>query len=290
MYLQGWHHFKHFSVNNLQMAIRFGQRALEIDPRYARAWALIARCQGALRRRGQLQESGLSAAEKALSLDPSLAEAHVAKGRVLSDLGRYDEAVAEYVEALRLDPDSSEARVAFGLTCKQFGDYQAAMEHFECASRLNEENYLVWGNLSQIYQALGREDEGRHAASRALACIEKEVALHPDNALAMVWGIGTLIQLGDNERAKDWISRTFIIEPDDAIIHYNLACNFAQMNELDRSLDLLESCAHKISATVVVNNLKHDSDLAPLRNHPRYQALLAREEARLAAAQAKQKS
>jgi adenylate cyclase len=181
MYLQGWHHFKHFSVNNLQMAIRFGQRALEIDPCYARAWALIARCQGALRRRGQLQESGLAAAEKALSLDLSLAEAHVAKGRVLSDLGRYDEAVAEYVEALRLDPDSSEARVAFGLTCKQFGDYQAAMEHFECASRLNEENYLVWGNLSQIYQALGREDERRHAASRALACIEKEVALHPDN-------------------------------------------------------------------------------------------------------------
>ena len=75
MYLQGWHHFRHYSANNLQMAIRFGQRALEIDPRYARAWALIARCQGALRLRGQLQESGIAAVEKALSLDPGLAEA-----------------------------------------------------------------------------------------------------------------------------------------------------------------------------------------------------------------------
>ena len=288
MYLQGWHHFKHYSANNLQMAIRFGQRALEIDPRYARAWALIARCQGALRLRGQLQESGIAAVENALSLDPSLAEAHVAKGFVLSHLGRYDEAVAEYAEALRLDPDSSEARFDFGLTCKEFGDYQAAMAHFECASRLNGEDYLVWSNLSQIYQALGREDEGRHAARRSLACIEKEVALHPDNALPMVWGIGNLIHLGDNERAKDWISRTFIIEPDDAFTHYNLACDFALMNELDRSLELLESCAHKISASVVVNYLKHDSDLAPLRNHPRYQALIACEEARLAAAQAKQ--
>ena len=37
------------------------------------------------------------------------------------------------------------------------------------------------------------------------------------------------------------------------------------MNELDRSLELLESCAHKISPSVVVNYLKHDSDLAPLR-------------------------
>ena len=105
----------------------------------------------------------------------------------------------------------------------------------------------------------------------------------------MVWGIGNLIQLGDNERAKDWISRTFIIEPDDGMIHYNLACSFAQMNELDRSLELLEACAHKISAAVVVNWLKHDSDLAHLHSHPRYQTLIAREEARLAAAQAKQR-
>src|SRR5215471_1599824 len=102
----------------------------------------------------------------------------------------------------------------------------------------------------------------------------------------MVWGIGNLIQLGNNERAKDWISRTFIVEPDDGMIHYNLACSLTQMNELDRSLELLESCAHKISAAVVVNWLKHDSDLAPLHGHPRYQALIAREEARAAAAAA----
>jgi adenylate cyclase len=113
--------------------------------------------------------------------------------------------------------------------------------------------------------------------------IEKEIALHPDNVLAMVWGIGNLIHLGEKERAKEWISRTFIIEPDDAMIHYNLACCFAQMNELDQALDLLESSTRKMSA-IVADWLKHDSDLAPLRGHPRYQALIAREEARLAAA------
>jgi adenylate cyclase len=164
IYLQGRYHFEHYGAKNLQMAIRFGQRALEIDPHYARAWALIALCQTSLCLRGQLQESGLAAAEKALSLDPTLAEAHVARGRVLSDLGRYDEAIAEYGEALHLDPDSHEARFNFGRTCKQFGDYQAAMEHYECASRLDEEDYLVWSNLAHIYTVLAREDEGKDAA------------------------------------------------------------------------------------------------------------------------------
>jgi len=288
MYLQGWYSYEHHSAKNLQMAIRFAGRALEIDPRYARAWALIAKCQASLRLRGDVQESGLSAADRALELDPTLAEAHVARGRVLRDLGRYPEAVAEFETALRLDPDSSEARFNFGLTCKQFGDYHAAVEHLERAARLDEEDYGIWGNLAQVYQALGRDDEGKYAARRALTCIEKEVALHPDNALAMVFGIGSLIHLGDNERAKEWISRTFIIEPDDAMVHFNLACDFALMHELDRALQVLESCAGKMSATVIVNWLKHDSDLAPLHGHPRYQALIAREEARTAAALAGQ--
>ncbi len=284
IYLQGRHHFRHFGAKNLEIAIRFGQRALEIDPQYARAWVLIAVCQSALRVRGRSDESGLAAAEMALSLDPTLAEAHSAKGRVLSDLDRYDEAVVEYEEALRLDPDSSEARFNFGWTCKEFGDYWTAMEHFERAARLSEEDYLLWGNLAQIYQAFGREDEGKDAARRALVLIEKEIALHPDNALALSWGAGLSVQLGDNERAKEWISRTLIVEPDDPKMHHNLACSLAQMGETDRALDLLESSAGKLSALAVVNSIKNDSDLAPLHGHPRYQALLAREEARAAAA------
>src|SRR5262249_48118111 len=151
------------------------------------------------------------------------------------------------------------------------------------AARLGEEDFFVWGSLAYIYLTLGREDEGKDAARRAVRCVEKEIGLHPDNAHAVVWGASSLIRLGMKERAKEWIERILIIEPDDAMIHYNVACDFALLNELDRALDTLESCADKIAATVVVNWLKNDNDLAPLFAHPRYQALIARAEARLAA-------
>ena len=102
IYLQGRYHYQQYGLKNLEIAIRFGQRALEVDPHYARAWALIAVCQSSLHLRGRAEESGLSAAEKALALDPTLAEAHATRGRVLADLGRYDEAVAEHEQSLRL--------------------------------------------------------------------------------------------------------------------------------------------------------------------------------------------
>jgi adenylate cyclase len=115
-YLQGRHHYLQYGLKNLEIAIRFGQRALEIDPQYARAWVLIAVCRSSLHTRGRSDESGLVEAEMALSLNPSLAEAHSAKGRVLGDLGRYDEAIAELEESVRLDPDSHEVRFNFGRT------------------------------------------------------------------------------------------------------------------------------------------------------------------------------
>jgi adenylate cyclase len=289
IYLQGRYHYRQYGAKNLQIAIRFGERALEIDPHYARAWALIAVSQSALHLKGQLQETGLSAAEKALSLDPSLAEAHSARGRILGDLDRRVEAMVEHEEALRLDPDSHEVRFNFGRTCFQFGRYDAAIEHFERAAQLSEDGFGALSYAAQIYQALGRESEAKEAARRAVERIEREIALHPDNALALSWGVGLLVQLGDKEKAKEWTSRTLIIEPDDPTIHFNLACGLAQIGETDRALDVLELGARKASPAFI-NFVKYDSDLIPLRAHPRYLALIAREEARAPVAQDKQSS
>ena len=281
-YLQSRYHFLRHGMKSLEIAIRFGRRALEIDPQYARAWALIAVCQSALRIRGRSDESGLAAAEAALSLDPTLAEAHSARGRVLGDLGRYAEAVVELKESMRLDPDSPDARFDFGRFCCVFGRYEEAIEHLERAAALSEERYVSLCFAAQAYRTLGCDGEARGAARRALERIEREIAMRPDNALALSFGVCMLVQLGDKERANEWISRALIVEPDDPITHYNLACSLAQMGETDRALDLLET-ARKTSNFAVVPRIENDSDLAPLHGHPRYQALIADGKARLAA-------
>src|SRR4029077_3578390 len=96
LYLLGRHHYSKFHIKNLEMAVRFCRRALEIDPNYARAWALLAMSQEFLRMRGKSEEAGTLAAERALALDPSLADAHAVRGRILMKHGRYDEALAAH--------------------------------------------------------------------------------------------------------------------------------------------------------------------------------------------------
>jgi adenylate cyclase len=282
LYLLARYHLNRRNVRDLEIALRFCQEALEIDPQYVHAWALVALCQAYLHIAAKSEESGLSAADKALSLDPTVAEAHAARGRVLAGLGRHRDALAAHEESLRLDPNSFDVRYNFGRTCAQIGRHEAAIEHLERASALLDTDYVSLSFLAQCYSALNRHDEAKSAARRLIERIEKEVALRPDQSNAMAHGAIALARLGEKERAKEWASRALTMEPDDAVDHYNVACALAQMNETDQALDLLEACVPKLGAKRI-SWIKQDNDLKPLHDHPRYQALIAQGEARLAA-------
>ena len=85
---------------------RLIRRAVDIDPGYAQAWALMASGQYALRRsHGRAGDGGRAALDRALALNPDLAEARAINARMLSDTGRHEEAAAEIAVALRLDPE-----------------------------------------------------------------------------------------------------------------------------------------------------------------------------------------
>jgi adenylate cyclase len=280
LYLLGRHYQRRRGARDLEIAIRFCSRALDIDPDYARAWALVALCQAVLHLYRKSEETGLSAAEKALTLDPTLAEAHAAKGRALAELGRGDEALAAHEVSLRSEPDSYDVEHNFGRTCLGLGLYEAAIKHLERASHLLDEDFASPGYVAQSYRSLGRHDEAAAADRRALERIEREITLRPDNAYAMMRGAITLAYLGEKERAKEWASRALIIEPDDPINHYNIACAFAQMNEPERAVELLESCLHKMSAGFILW-VKRDGDLMSLHGNRRFHALIASGEASL---------
>src|SRR5437762_545517 len=79
-------------ARRLDGIIRMCGRAVEIDPKYADAWALMALAEMLVRAiTARDSDGGLSAAERALSLNPDLAEAHAVKARILSEENRHDE-------------------------------------------------------------------------------------------------------------------------------------------------------------------------------------------------------
>jgi adenylate cyclase len=274
-YKEHYHH-----ARPLKIALNFCRRALEIDPDYARAWAQAAICEGALFMLGASEEAGLSAAERALSLDPTLAEAYAAKGLALNQLGEFALAIAAHEESLRLAPDSYVVRSCFAYTNMVLGNYEAAIEHYERAAQLSENDYFSISLASSCHFALGHHEKCLSTSRQALARIEREVALRPDNQDALSHGAGALGALGETERAKEWATRALAIQSgDDLRGNYNLACVFAQLGEPEQALDQLEQYAERMPAQRLAW-LKLDFDLEPLRGHPRYQALVARAEPR----------
>ena len=131
-------HYLH-GVNDarlLDAVIRLCQRAVQIDPGYAIAWALMAAAQRVSTYFGKHIDKGLEAAERALSLDANLAEAHAARaGALLSD-GDKDGARREVEIALQLDAESWDVNREAARFHYRMREFDAAIHYFEKAVAL----------------------------------------------------------------------------------------------------------------------------------------------------------
>jgi adenylate cyclase len=263
--------------------IRLCRRAVEIDPNYAEAWALMATAEMSLHTSfGGAGDGGLAAAERALSLNPRLAEAHAVKARILLDEKSHDEASREIETALRLDPESHQVNKCAGLLKFRQQQIEQAIRYFEKAVALEGGDFGSGGMLITCHTELGNHEAARRAAEITLARAEKVLAHDLNNGSAMGHGSIALTVLGQGERAKDWMGRALLIDPENLTMRYNFACTLAKhLNDKDAALEMLGPAVEKMGAGYI-NHAKVDPDLDPLREDPRFKAMLAAAEARVA--------
>ncbi len=277
-YLRGREFVHRLSKHNLQIARRMFARAVELDPRYARAYAGLADCDSHLSLIYQVDvpiDGILATSAKALELDSNLAEAHSSRAIALSAAQRIDEAQAEFETAIALDQNSFEAHFFYARLSFQQGKIDRATALYERAAEIKPSDYQCACLLSQIYQSLGREQESEEAARRGVNLAERELVAHPEDSRPAQLGAGALVRLGELDRAREWLARAVAIDPDDTNTQYNAACTYTQLGDIDTALDLLEQTLPKLGPGGR-NWAKHDSDFEPLRNHPRFQQLFDR--------------
>jgi adenylate cyclase len=263
--------------------VRLCGRAIEIDSNYARAWALLALGQMILRfLHGRKFDAGLAAAERALALDPTLAEAHAVKARIYSEDGRYDAASAEIDAALRLDPDSYEVnRSAAYLRYRQNRPGDAA-RYFEKAMTLLDTDINSASMLISCYTAVGDLRAVARVAEITLSRAETTLKQDPNNAAAVGCGAHALAAQGEAQRCKEWMKRALLLDPDNIKSRYNFACTLAaQLKETEAALEFLEAVFENVSIGLL-NHAKADPDLDSLRNDPKFKAMVKAADARLA--------
>ena len=275
-YLRGRQFFHRHSKSYYQLARRMFAKAVELDPAYARAYAGIADCDSFLFLHYHIDisiDTILAASAQALALDAGLAEAHASRGLALSLVEKYDEAMPEFERAIALDPNSFEAHYFMARACFAQNKMDRAAALFERAAELRPDDYQALSMLRMIYPSLGREQEVPPVARKVVERAERELALHPENPRPAYLGAGCLINLGQHERAREWLARAMAIDPDDVLTQYNVACILTQLGDHDQAFDLLERLLphanHETKSWI-----KHDSDFDKLRALPRYKKVL----------------
>ena len=269
-------------VRRQEAIVRMCKHALTFDPDYAEAWALMALAQSQMRFWHGTDVDPAPAAEKALSINPNLAEAHCVKAHLLEEQGLKDEAVAEIDTAVRLDPESWEVnREAARLLFRQ-GRIRDAIPYFEKAVSLMDWDWHNAFMLITCYREIGEPDQRQRAAQVAVDRAEKAMAKDPSNATVLAGGANALAALGENQRSKEWIDRALLLDPDNNIMRYNLACALAtDLDDPDWAIQVLEPY---FSTTLGVTHIRHaevDPDLNPLRDDPRFKRMLGEARERL---------
>src|SRR6266704_1741421 len=276
-YLRGRKLFQQWTRQNIELARQMFERAIELDPYFAAAWAGLATAHVYLFSWGgrdpDLQKAH-NASTRALELDPELADAHIAAGQSFSMEQRYGEAAAEFERAIELDPTLFDAYYYYARSCFKAGDLDKALKLFEKAQSVRPEDYQSAALIAAVLRQLGRSDEAQRADRLAIESINTHLELNPKEARAFNLGAIILARLGEVERAKQWNERATFLAPDDDAILYNASCVFAVLGEEDQALAGLQRA---IEAGLAGGDWgSHDPDWERLRDNPRFQTLVQR--------------
>jgi tetratricopeptide (TPR) repeat protein len=184
-FLKGWEHYLRQRPNEFRTAISHFEKAVELDPQYARAYAALAATYWETWKRFWHKHLGLpyGSHEPRFRAEQFLAKAmknptplaHQVASGMLLHMQKYEDAIAEAQRAIALDPNDADSYVALAGTLSLAGRADEAFSWVERAMRLNP-HYPPY----YLYQ-LGLTQFGMKQLEKAASTLETATTLNPDD-------------------------------------------------------------------------------------------------------------
>ncbi len=271
-YLRGRGFLYRTSKNNLNIAIQLFQKAIELDQRYAAAYAGLGEAYAYLyqyiERKEIWLEKAIESSLKAQLYDPTLSEAFAALAVAYFNKKMFDDALTAGHKAIDLDPNNHIAYWILGRIYHNMDRDKEAVDLFKKTLILNPDFYTAYGDLRMVYERLGEKEKKDETLQASLRILPRYLLQHPDDARAhMFFAIG-LSQTDKEAEAKVEAAKSIELSPGDTVTLYNAACFYCTLGEKKLAAGTLKNAI--IAGWVDYEWIKRDPDLESIRNEPEY--------------------
>jgi tetratricopeptide (TPR) repeat protein len=307
LYLKGRYHVLKLTPAEVQKGISYFQQAIEINPSYPLAYAGLSEAYRSLAIAGDLPPTEFLpkaklAAQKAIDLDDTLAEAHTALGvaiywgdwnwsaaenqykralelnpnsaeaylynaHLLSNVGRHPEALAEAKRARELDPLDLRINALEGLFLIHAGRTDEALARLQKTFELDPNYWLAHSFAASAYIEKGMFAE-------AVAEARKARALFDGSSQPMAFEGYALAKSGKQAEARAILQELLTQSTERYVASYHIALVYNGLNERDKTFAWLERAYQERNPRMAF--LKVEPKWNNLRSEPRFQDLMRR--------------
>jgi len=233
-------------------ALAHFRAAIAADPGFALAWVgladtlIIQRFYGFVPADESLAGAS-EAVDRALSLDPNLAPAHVSRGQTLKIRREYEAAERAFRKAIELNPNYTTAYHWYALLLGDLGRWDESLQAALQAVALDPLSPILHNAAAQAFEGLGRFDE-------ALARYERAIELDPAMPV-LNWNVSALQAwaFGRVDEAVRWLEKAMELDPEDATTSALLSMYYLDLGDDARAAQWLERSRQLGTDTLFAN-------------------------------------
>lgn len=236
-FLQGRDKFFLLSKAENPVAREFYEKAVELDPEFAEAWASLGWTHvfdfmnGWSSTPERSLELSMEKANRAISLDNTLPIAYFVRGLTHREMGHWSESLVDLEQAIKLDPNYANAHVLLATLLYYAGRPQEGLERMQKAIELNPHHpYNYPFHLGQAYFILKRYDE-------AIAEFEQAISTNPASERVHVWLAAALANAGNTDDAEWEVDQVITSNPDFSLERFLLANPFKNPEDMELLVD-----------------------------------------------------
>ena len=277
-YLRGRSYARRETRPDLEFAMQMYDLAILLDPNFALAHAGIAHASGLIYfwhdPNPRWIEKGLAACERALKLEPQLAEVLVARGVLCYAQKKYGEAIEYTRMAIEHSPNCPGAYNVLARSYFESGRFEEIAALVDRALAANGDDYNLYIPLTNAVENLGRTEALRDLGRRLQRVLEQQLVMVPEDVRARILLAQTCAQFGDADRASRELEKAITLRPNDSNILYNAACVYGRLMRKQDSLAMLrrakEHGYHNLAWVA------RDPDLVCLHGDPEFEQFIGK--------------